>query len=235
MVNKAKEFFRYAIVPISLLIIMLLVIPVSKILNLPSEEELILKTRNFYLEYGYLVVFIAAIIEGALFINWYLPGSVVIVLGVVFAKEASLNVVLVVAFITLGFLLTTILNYFLGSFGWYRLFMKLGLRAPVDKARQKMEKYGLPVIFGTYFHPNMGALTATSAGILKLPFVKFFLYSLIALIIWNTLWGIAVYFSGTVILKTLSNWTIIFGLTIWIIYLMVRFGRGKNKPTVIIP
>lgn len=214
---------------------MAMVIPVSKLLDLPSEDELILITKNFYLNYGYLVVFIAAIIEGALFINWYLPGSVVIVLGVVFAKDASLNVILVIAFITLGFLLTAVMNYFLGSFGWYRLFMKLGLKAPMDRAKIKMEKYGLPVIFGTYFHPNMGALAATSAGILKLPFVIFFLYSLSALVLWNTLWGVAVYFFGMVIIKTLSPWTIVTGLAIWIIYLLIRFKQGKSKPTEVIP
>lgn len=233
--NKTKEFFRYAVVPISFFIIMAIVIPVSKLLDLPSEDELISQTRNFYLNYGYLVVFIAAIVEGLLFINWYLPGSVVIVLGVVFAKDASLNVILVIVFITLGFLLTAIMNYFLGSFGWHRLFMKLGLKAPMDRAKLKMEKYGLPVIFGTYFHPNMGALTATSAGILKLPFPRFFFYSLGALVAWNTLWGIAVYFLGIVTIKILSPWTIVAGLAVWIIYLLIRFKQGKSKPTEIVP
>ncbi|KXK30248.1 MAG: hypothetical protein UZ12_BCD005000606 [Bacteroidetes bacterium OLB12] len=61
-------------------------------LGLPSPEAIIAWTNGYYEAYGYWVVLAGALAEGALFINWYLPGSMVVALGAVFARQSGLNI-----------------------------------------------------------------------------------------------------------------------------------------------
>ncbi len=232
MNKRLKEFLEYISIPLIFLIIAILFILLYKFLGLPSPEELIELAKLYYAKYGYLVVFLGAIIEGALFVNWYLPGSIIMVLGVVFAKQNNQNIFLVIGLIMFGFLLTSILNYLMGKYGWYNLFLKLGLKEPLEKIKTKIENKGLSWIFLTYFHPNVGALTATSAGILKLSFRKFLLYSILAIIMWNTIWGVLVYYFGPIIIKLLSQRLLIPILIIWLIYLTIRFIKHKPVPPV---
>ena len=222
-----KEFLKFAAIPIVFLSAALLGLLLWDVFGLPDKEEIISSIQQYFAKYGYWVVFVGAFAEGLLFLNWYLPGSIVAVMGVVFAKQNDLNVVWVVGLITLAFFLTCLINYALGRYGWDHIFMKFGLKAPLERIRLRVENKGLPIIFSTYIHPNIGALTATSAGILKLKFREFFLFSLTAVIFWNTLWGVVVYFSGPYILKFLG-----FGMASlyalgWIIFSGYRFWKKR--------
>lgn len=143
-----------------------------KYLNLPSAEKIVVLTKKYYDVYGLWVVFFGALTEGLLLVNWYVPGSIVVVFEVIFARPDPVKATITVGLIILGFFLTSLLNYGLGKYGWYKIFLKLGLKNPLEKIKYKVENKGLAIIFSTYFHPNLGALTATSAGILNLPFKK---------------------------------------------------------------
>ncbi len=227
-----KEFFKYAIVPLVILSIFAVFTIIYKYLGLPSFDEIVELAKGAYAEYGYWVVFIGAVAEGILFANWYLPGSVIVVMSVVFAKENGLSVFWVINCITLGFLLTAMINYSLGRYGWYRLLLKFGMKDTLERAKQKTEKHGLKIIFGTYFHPNLGSLIATSAGILRLPVVKFFTYSLVALLAWNAFWGILVYYTGDFILNLVTYKSLIMILMAWVVVLLFEFIRRKRKAFV---
>lgn len=216
-----------------LLTVFLVFLMIYRLLGLPSPEELVKIANGYYSKYGYFVVLLGALIEGTLFVNWYLPGSTVVALGVVFARENSTSVVSVIAIIIFGFFVSGMFNYFMGKYGWYHVFMKIGLKQPLEKVRVRVKEKGLPIILGTYFHPNIGALIATCAGILKLPFLKFLGYSLVALVVWNSLWGAVVYFTGPLILKFLGRWVVGAALVLWIIFLAVRFFVMKRKKLVV--
>lgn len=230
-IDTLKQFIRYASVPIILLGFFLMAAFLYQVLDAPSEQELIESAREFYEQYGYWVVFVAALIEGMLFVNWYFPGSVVAVLGVVFARDSALDPVIVVSVIIGAFVIAAVLNYLLGRFGWYHVFLSLGLRKPLEDIKKRIGDKGLAIIFTTYIHPNIGALVATSAGILRLPFKRFFWYSVFAFIFWNTLWGTAAYVAGPIVLNALSVWVLIIVMIVWIVYLGVRYKRKKDTPT----
>src|SRR3989344_1930314 len=108
-----KKFFRYASIPALIAIGYLGFVLVWRSLGLPDTKEIIALAENYYEQYGYYTVLVGALIEGALFVNWYLPGSVVVALGVVLSRSAGLNVFLVLFLIILGFYLTALLNYLL--------------------------------------------------------------------------------------------------------------------------
>ena len=107
------------------------------------------------------------------------------------------------------------------------------MSATFDEMQEKTKNRGLSLIFLTYIHPNLGALTAASAGILRLPFKKFLAYSLAALILWNSLWGLLAYFAGPQLLEYIGPQLILAVLLIWILVLAVEYmvNRNKNKNT----
>ena len=171
-----------------------------------------------------------ALVEGLLLINWYLPGSVVVALGVVLAKSSDLNVFLMLFLVILGFFITALFNYMLGCYGWYHLFLKLGLKGPLDKMQKKVEDKGLSVLFTAYIHPNFGALAATASGILRFSFKKFFIYSLISIMAWNSFWTIIFYYFGNVLLEHINLLIVVAGM---FIYFM--FAKSLKKKESIVP
>ena len=230
-----KDFLKLAIVPLVLLLIILSVLLVYKISGIHPRDSVTQIAEKYFEKYGLWVVFFGALAEGLLFLNWYLPGSVIIVFSVVLAGRDLGNVTLVVSLVIIAFFITSILNYLLGKHGWYHLFMKFGLKEPLERIKRRVEKHGLSIIFGTYLHPNIGALTATSAGILKLPFRKFLFYSMAALLFWNSLWGIVVYLIGPLILEYWGLWFVTTVMIVWLIILAVKFIRGRKKSIVQVP
>ncbi|OGI82673.1 hypothetical protein A3I95_01785 [Candidatus Nomurabacteria bacterium RIFCSPLOWO2_02_FULL_44_12] len=201
MTEQWKKFFRYIGVLLVIVAAYLIFLFTYNLLGLPKPEEIIKFTTVYYEKYGYWVVLLGAIGEGLLLINWYFPGSIVVALGVVIAREAGLDVPFMLLLVIFGFFLTAIFNYVLGRFGWYHVLLKFGLRAPLEKVQTKIGEKGLKILFTTYVHPNFGALAATAAGILHLSFLKFALYSLISITIWNTLWTILFYHFGSILLN----------------------------------
>jgi membrane protein DedA with SNARE-associated domain len=229
MTKPTKEFLKYAGLPIVLFTVLVLILFFYQFFDLPTYSEITQYAKDMFAVYGYWVVFIGAIAEGILFFNWYLPGSVVVVMGVVFGQENGLSVFWVVNLITLGFFITTVLNYALGRYGWYRLLLKFGLRDAIEKAKKRVKNKGLKIIFGTYFHPNVGALTATSAGILKLSFKTFCLYSLAALLAWNALWGVVVYTWGPSLVELVNYKSLLIIIGLWIVAMLIQFIRIKRR------
>ncbi|OGI73080.1 hypothetical protein A3D42_02025 [Candidatus Nomurabacteria bacterium RIFCSPHIGHO2_02_FULL_41_18] len=225
-----NKILQYIALPLIVLVFYVGLIYLYKFLGLPSSGEIINFAKRYYENYGYWVVLVGALVEGALFINWYLPGSVVVALGVVFARSAGLNVFFMLFLVITGFFLTALLNYALGRFGWYHIFLKLGLEGPLLKIQAKVKDQGLRALFTAYVHPNFGALAATAAGILRLSFYEFFFYSLISIITWNSFWTLIFYYFGSALLNHL-NFLIILGG----IFVYFMFVKNFRKSSVNIP
>lgn len=233
MKKYAKEFIAFASLPIIILIIFGSLGILWRIFDLPNYDIMRELTEEAFYLHGYRVALIAGFAEGLLFFNWYLPGSIAIVMSVVMAKSAGLNVWIVLALITFAFTSTAIINYALGRYGWYRIFLKLGLKEQLDRTRGRVEKHGPKIVFSTYFHPNIGALTATSAGILKLPFIQFAFYSLLANILWGSIWGMAVLVNGEFWLESVNLRNLLLVVGVWIIGLLVFFiYKIKRTPAL---
>ena len=214
----SKNLFKKIALPLFFLGVFLLLYLVWKILDLPPNDELIRIAKEYFEKYGLVTVLISAVIEGLLLIGWYYPGSLVIVLGVIFAGKDLARVVEVVSVIIVGLFVAYIINFFVGKYGWYRLLLAFGLKEPLGNAQRRLTKYGLSAIFVNYWHPNLAALTSTSAGILHFSFKNFFIYSLIATILWSVLGGAFVYFLGEASLSLVDLRFVIIAIIAWIAF-----------------
>ena len=231
----SKIDFKKALLPLSVLGIFLLIYLAWRFFGLPPEEELIEIARFYFDKYGLAILLISALVEGTVLVGWYYPGSLIIFLGVILAGKDISKVVEAVATITLGLFFAYLVNFLIGKYGWYRLLLRFGLREALEDAKARVIKHGLLAILMSYWQPNLAALVATSAGILDFSFKKFFIYSIIAALLWNTFWGILVYFVGEGVLSLVGIRFVFLAIFLWIIYRIWNEKGNKETKDIDIP
>jgi membrane protein DedA with SNARE-associated domain len=186
---------------------------------IPGPDKIVEFLRHLYTQYGYIVVLIAAILEGLIVVNSYAPGSTAILLGVVFARQSNLSVPGIIALAVVGFLISYSVNYLLGRYALKNFLHKAGYSDQIKGVANALERKGPWYILSSYFHPNMAAIVSTGAGVAHMPFPIFFISSAIALIFWDSLWGVAAYHLGESALKlSESPWA----------YLVIMFWVGLS-------
>lgn len=195
---------------------------------LPPPESILEILKNLYLSYGYLLVFIAGVLEGIFLVGLYVPGSQTILLGGVMARTGVVQLPLVILFTTVGLLIGFSINYVLGKYGWYHVVEKFGLKEPLAVAKEKLEKHRKVALFFAYASPNSAAFITTAAGILRVPFKKFFLLSLIAQVVWSTIWGVLAYLIGPVLIELFLKYFYLIVLGI-VLYWFLKKYLNKEK------
>jgi membrane protein DedA with SNARE-associated domain len=225
----AKEIFRLSAVPFLLLLSLVVFIALYKFFNLPSSNELIKISEMYFMRYGYLIVFIAAFIETIPPINFYLPGSAVVVLSVAFTRDSTLNVFCVLAVAMSAFLFAYILDYLIGKWGWYWFLERCGFKSSLDQWKDKISSRGPVWLWWAYVHPNIGAIAATSCGTLKMSFKSFLAHSVGALLIWVSLWGTLAFFFGLEMLKFLDMRWLALVASLWFVSTLSKRLRERKK------
>ncbi len=190
-----KHYLKLIALPVLLLVIFTAINFFWRLFSLPSPEELLILARGWFDLYGLPIVFFSSILEGTFLLGGYFPGAFVIVVGVILADTIS-EAVSVVAVAALGFMFSHTFNYILGRYGWYQILAKFGLKAAMQEAEMKLKNRGPFAILASYWMPSLAALTDTAAGIMKMPFRIFALYSFISTILWGAFAGTVVYILG---------------------------------------
>ncbi len=197
--------------------------------DLPPREVLIEWLRGLIVQYGYIIVFIGAFVESLLVVGWYFPGSLIIFISVIFAPTpaaAAVSVAVVMMALWCGYTL----NYFLGRYGWYRVLVAFGIKQYIDEAKSKLTKYGIFAVFTSYWSPGLAAFISTAAGVMQYPTIAFLSYSLAAVVVWNTFWGLLVYHIGERALSMFLSWPfMIFVIVLWV---GVRYWNEKKEKAV---
>lgn len=231
MKEKTKEIVKLLTIPLVLLGIYVSMVFLWKIFSFPSPEELVEVTASYFEKYGLWIVFISALIEGFLLLGQYFPGSFIIFLGVISAGNNVVRAAQTVGVVSIAFFIAYSLNYLIGRYGWYKLFVKLGLKRPLDNAQERLTKHGLRAILFCYWEPNLSSIIATAAGVLHLSISKFLLYSVLGILVWNTFWGILVFNLGKTALAFTGIKYILIIFVIWVSIILIAYFIRKRKNT----
>lgn len=226
MRDSIKYYLKLFSTPLYLLGIYVSLFIIWKVFDLPTSDILLSKIKIWFDIYGYPVLFLSAILEGMLVVGGYFPGTFIIVVSVLLIKSIP-ELIIVVSIGTFGLFLAHNLNYVLGKYGWHKLLIKFGAKNQIEESKEKLLKKGPVAIFSSYWLLSLGALVDTAAGIIHMPFRKFFIYSLFAGIFWNFLVGIIVYNIGTPVLAVVSSggYTELFTqLSIVLIWILILLG-----------
>ncbi|RJQ29017.1 hypothetical protein C4565_02710 [Candidatus Parcubacteria bacterium] len=190
-----KYYLKLLSLPLSLLALFLSLNIIWRVFDLPPAEVFAQQVEVWFRSYGLIVLFISAFIEGVLLFGGYFPGVFVIFISIVLSQSIP-DAILRVAVASVGLFLAHVFNYALGKYGWHRLLSRFGLKHSIAQAQENLVAHGALAIFSSYWLPSIGTLTDTAAGILQMPFKKFFVASLLSVIFWDSLVGTIVYIIG---------------------------------------
>jgi membrane protein DedA with SNARE-associated domain len=220
---------KLLIIPLTLFAVFLSLYLVWILIDLPSQQRLIEIATGFFERYGLITVVIAAVLEGLLLIGWYVPGTLVIVLGLIMAGDDVQRVAAVWASTVFGLWIAYFTNYFVGKYGWYRLLLAFGLKEPLDNAQRRLNRYGLSAIFMTYWQINVASLISTAAGILHLPLASFALYTLPATALWFGFWTTLIFFLGKAALTLVGLRFVLSVIAAWIVFRTIWYLAVKRR------
>jgi membrane protein DedA with SNARE-associated domain len=128
-----------------------------------------------------------------------------------------------VATTVLGFLLSALLNYGIGYYGFHRVLLKIGGKKWFDQAQEWHQRYGSRALLLAYVHPNVGGLMAMACGNAHYSFTKFIRPTFVAILLWNTCWGVVAYWlAPTLRAAAASVWPIFIGLLGWTLLSVCR-------------
>jgi membrane protein DedA with SNARE-associated domain len=201
--------------------------------NFPTETELVPIAKTYFDRYGLVSVFFGALGEGIFLVGLYLPGTFVILLGILLAGNDWSHIIKVWAVIVAGLGCAYSIDYGLGKYGWYKLLVAYGLAGPLSKARTRLASRGAGAIFTSFWQINIASLTATAAGILGFSFPKFILCAMCAAALWMAFWVTIIVSLGTSALALVNLRFIVLALIFWISWLGLvawRKSRLEKKP-----
>jgi membrane protein DedA with SNARE-associated domain len=144
----------------------------------------------------------------------------------VFARSGVLFLPVVILCAVVGLVMGYSVNYFLGKHGFYHLLHRMGLGKGLSVAEHNLVRHYKKTLFISYIHPGSGALISTAAGVLKISFRKFLLFTILSQTFWAILWGSLAYMIGLPLVELFLNYfgyTAVLLIVIWIIY--KRWGK----------
>ena len=183
-----------------------------------DAPTLIKNLKVLYDTYGYALIFFGALLEGTFIVGLYLPGSLVVLLGAALAKTGVISFPLVIIIAVLGFNCGYTINYLLGKYGWYKVVENLGFKRQVDHAKAKLEKYEFMALLFGYVMPSAASFLTTAAGMLRFPYKKFIIASLLIQTGWTLIWGTLAYVLGLTFVEYFIQYfgfVVIIGLAIY--------------------
>lgn len=138
---------------------------------------------------GYLGTFLGMMFESACI---PIPSEIILPFGGYLSFQGHLNLVLVIIFGTLGGTTGSVIAYFIGSLGGRPLVEKYAAKlhlskGKIEKSDAMFNKYGDKIIFFSRLLPIIRTFISLPAGIAKMNFSKFILYTVIGSAIWSSL------------------------------------------------
>ena len=199
-------------------------------------EEFILSMMN---QFGYIGVFLLIAIEN---IFPPIPSEVILLFGGFMTTYSKLNIVIMIAFATLGSLMGAIVLYHIGKIlnkerlkkivsGKIGKILRLK-NSDIDKADQWFDNKGNKTVFFCRFIPIVRSLISIPAGMSEMPIGKFFLYTTAGSLIWNTVLiviGAIVGENWKSILNIFDTYSHIVLILLIIIFVVVVFMFYKKK------
>lgn len=152
--------------------------------------------EQLYSSWGYLIVFLATLIETSP-LGFTIPGGLFIALGGFYSYGNPKILPIVVLSGSLGMLTTFWISYFLGKKTGYSLTTRFHQEKNVNRAKILLDKHG-PVILTTSLLASLTRFWISYvAGVQNYNFIKFSFYAVVASLTWNSLFVMVGYLAGS--------------------------------------
>lgn len=203
-------------------IILLLVVYISLFVfiqgKIPEPEKIGEAIIGLYKTYGYPLLLIGAIIEGIFLVGNYFPGSAILLIGAAVSKNGTLYFPFVVMISVVGLSISYTINYLLGRYGWYHVLSRFGLEQGLATAEKKLKSNEIKTFTIGYISITTAAFISTAAGVMRLPYKRFIVMSVLCQLVWSLLWGSVAYMLGFAFVELLLKYLVYVFLVVGIVY-----------------
>lgn len=156
---------------------------------------------------GYVGTFVAMALESACI---PVPSEAILPFGGYLSFSGRLNLIAVIIIGTLGGTFGSCVSYYIGKIGGRPLVEKYAeklklSKSHINKSDEYFNRYGESIVFFSRLLPIIRTFISLPAGISKMNFKKFLVYTFIGSLIWSIMLAFAGYKMG-------ENWTAIRGL-----------------------
>jgi membrane-associated protein len=183
----------------------------------------------------YVVVAALLFLEVGIVVGFFIPGEIATILGGVIASQHHANLVVMIVVVSLAASIGNISGYWIGvGLGPRLLELKyLKGNAGLIKARQLLARRGGPAVFLAHWVVFVRAVLPGLAGVSRMHFRKFVLFSFLGGTIWGTMWVLIGYAAGasySKIEKTAGNWSlVVLGVVVVAVVVFIVFRKRKEK------
>lgn len=154
---------------------------------IPSFPQIYSFLEQLYFDFGLIGLFIASFLEGIAFIGLYFPGSLIIVLAVIFSTGTLIELITIAVVVSFALTVSSIINYIFGRYNVLNKFLKPKINS---QKKQKLYKKGF---FLSFLHPNalgfyfytLGAQRKSIREIILVPFIMFVYGFILAVLIYS--------------------------------------------------
>lgn len=151
-------------------------------------EEIVVRIGPVFETAGYLIVAGAVLLERSVFIGLIIPGDVVLALGGIYAAREELALPWVIVVAVVAAVVGESIGYTLGRVYGPRLIARLPLvrrLAPkLDTAEEFFLRHGGKTVAIGRFATAAGAFIPFVAGVARMPYRRFLMFDLPAIIVW---------------------------------------------------
>lgn len=163
---------------------------------MPTAGELIPFIEHYFVTWGIWLVPVGAFFENSVILGFIFPGVTVILLSGFVARTTGEGLYLIIALATLGSFLGDNFDYFIGRKSGAYLENKPLFAKPISVVEPYLRKYGIWAVFIGRFSGWSRAWVAMGCGVIKFPYWKFAIVSLLSAALWTSAWIIGGYLLG---------------------------------------
>lgn len=178
---------------------------------------------QIFLDYGYVIMFVAAYIEGGLSM---IAGGFLVSLG-------YFNLPAVIATMFFGDFLSDVMWYSVGYYGGDRILKKVTMffrisDYRIEKVKTKLEEHAGKILIGVKLTTGLCLATMITSGIVKLKFKKFIFFDFIGSVLWSASVVVLGYFFGAsyVFLNRVLKWS---GVALVILFVFLYYFVSRKS------
>jgi membrane protein DedA with SNARE-associated domain len=155
-------------------------------------EQAVARVQPLFDRYGYLVVFLAILVEG---VGIPAPGQTFLIAAALSAAHGNLSLVWVLILACLAATLGNSLGYLLGRWGGRHLLARFKVRGDrLARLEEKFRRYGGVLVLVARFFDGLRQLNGIVAGMLAMPGKVFMAFNVLGAMLWTGVWGLGTYF-----------------------------------------
>ena len=195
-------------------------------------EKIVNWVEPVFVSGGYLIIAGAVLMERSIFIGLIVPGDLILALGGVYASEHKMNLVVVIVIGIFAAIIGESIGFWFGRRYGIRLIRRIPLVRRLGTQLEMSQDYfrrhgGKTVAIGRYA-TAAGAFIPFTAGAARMPYRRFLLFDIPAIVVWATAISVFGYAFGqnlNFVDKVLSR----FGYGVLVLFTLILGGMFAWK------